>query len=50
VTRMIPDSELGSILAEAATPQAAIHEIVHLAVRRGGPDNATGVVLFVDQV
>jgi serine/threonine protein phosphatase PrpC len=48
VTRMITDAELGTLLEKAATPKAAIEEIVNLAVRRGGPDNATGVVLFVD--
>jgi protein phosphatase len=50
VTRMIPDSELGSIFMKAETPKAAIDEIVRLAVRRGGPDNATAVGLFVDSV
>lgn len=50
VTRMIPDSELGSILAKFDTPKGAIEDIVNLAVRRGGPDNATGVVVFVDAV
>lgn len=50
VTRMIPDSELGELVAGADTPQEAISNIVNLAVRRGGPDNATGVVIFVDAV
>ncbi len=50
VTRMIPDPELGALLARATDPQSAIDEIVMLAVRRGGPDNATGVVFFVDAV
>ncbi|MBI5691208.1 MAG: serine/threonine-protein phosphatase [Verrucomicrobia bacterium] len=50
VTRMIPDSELGSILLAAGNPQAAIEDIVRLAVRRGGPDNATAVAIFVDSV
>ena len=48
VTRMIPDSELGELLAGADTPAEAIRGIVTLAVRRGGPDNATGVVIFID--
>jgi len=48
VTRMLPDSELGSLLMEFDNPKAAIAEIVALAVRRGGPDNATGVAVFVD--
>jgi protein phosphatase len=50
VTRMLPDSELGELLMEYDNPKAAIAEIVALAVRRGGPDNATGVAVFVDAV
>ncbi len=50
VTRMIPDQELGALLAGAPNPKASIEEIVDLAVKRGGPDNATGVVVFVDSV
>jgi serine/threonine protein phosphatase PrpC len=50
VTRMIPDSELCELVAGADTPDESIRNIVSLAVRRGGPDNATGVVIFVDAV
>jgi serine/threonine protein phosphatase PrpC len=50
VTRLIPDSELGSLLKKYEDPKDAIEEIVNLAVRRGGPDNATGVVIYVDDV
>ncbi len=50
VTRMIPDSEIASIVLKEQQPQAAVDEIVNLAVRRGGPDNATGVLVFVDSV
>jgi protein phosphatase len=50
VTRMLPDQELGALLGEAREPQHAIDEIVLLAVRRGGPDNATGVVIFIDAI
>ena len=48
VTRMIPDSELGAMLMNSDSPQIAVEEIVRLAVRRGGPDNATAVAIFVD--
>jgi protein phosphatase len=48
VTRMIPDAELSALLRKPEEPEEAISEIVNLAVRRGGPDNATGVVIFVD--
>ena len=50
VTRMLPDAELASLLARADDPDSALAEIVGLAVRRGGPDNATGVAVFVDGV
>jgi protein phosphatase len=50
ITRMIPDSELGAIFLGSDSPQKAVDEIVHLAVRRGGPDNATAVGLFIDSV
>jgi len=50
VTRMLPDSELGSLLMEFDEPKAALAEIVGLAVRRGGPDNATAVAVFVDSL
>ncbi len=50
VTRMIPDSELSAIVGKADTPQAVVDELVLLAVRRGGPDNATCVACFVDDV
>jgi protein phosphatase len=50
VTRMMPDSELGSLVSRPGSPEEALREIVGLAVRRGGPDNATGVLLFIDSV
>lgn len=50
VTRLLPDSEIGSLLEKFEDPKDAIEDIVNLAVRRGGPDNATGVVVFIDSV
>jgi protein phosphatase len=50
ITRMIPDAELGVMLGLPDNPRDAITEIVSLAVRRGGPDNATGVAVFVDSI
>ena len=49
VTRMMPDTELGELVSHADSPEEAIRTIVSLAVRRGGPDNATGVLVFVDE-
>lgn len=48
VTRMIPDAEIGELLVKSDQLEETLREIIGLAVRRGGPDNATGVLLFVD--
>ena len=50
VTRMLPDAEIGTLMAKFEDPEALLKEIVGLAVRRGGPDNATGVAVFIDQL
>lgn len=50
VTRLIPDTELGSLVMKHERPKEALEDIIGLAVRRGGPDNATGVLVFVDSV
>ncbi|HVS52315.1 MAG TPA: protein phosphatase 2C domain-containing protein [Opitutaceae bacterium] len=50
VTRMMPDSEIGGIVMKDGAPEEIVREIVELAVRRGGPDNATAVLVFVDAV
>ena len=50
VTRMVSQSEIGELMGKAADPAAALKELIMLAVRRGGPDNATGVLAIVDSV
>jgi hypothetical protein len=37
------------MMAEQIEPDEILREIVALAIRRGGPDNATGVLVFVDE-
>lgn len=49
VTRMISDRELGTMLKTPDDPAVLAREIVLMAVRRGGPDNATAVVVIVDE-
>ncbi|HWA86489.1 MAG TPA: protein phosphatase 2C domain-containing protein [Opitutus sp.] len=49
VTRLIRDHELGDMVAKSGEPEKLLREIIDLAVRRGGPDNATGVLVFVDE-
>lgn len=48
VTRLIPDSELAALLTKHQDPESTAKDMVRLAVRRGGPDNATAVVVFID--
>ncbi|MEO6244630.1 MAG: protein phosphatase 2C domain-containing protein [Opitutaceae bacterium] len=50
VTRMLPDTDIRVIMNRFEDPQATVNELVSLAVRRGGPDNATAVVMFIDAV
>lgn len=49
VTRLIRNQELGELLAQPGEPEKVLREIIELAVRRGGPDNATGVLVVVDE-
>lgn len=48
VTRFSRDRELAHLVATAASPMAALKRLIELASSRGGLDNATGVVIFVD--
>jgi serine/threonine protein phosphatase PrpC len=50
VTRMVRDSELADLIAGCPEPEDALREIITLAVRRGGPDNATGVLVYIDEI
>jgi serine/threonine protein phosphatase PrpC len=50
VTRMVGDVELSAIVGKQAEPAEILRELISLAVRRGGPDNATGVLIIVDSV
>ncbi len=49
VTRMVRDDELAELIAQQAEPEEILREMITLAVRRGGPDNATGVLVFIDE-
>ncbi|MDD2765067.1 MAG: protein phosphatase 2C domain-containing protein [Opitutaceae bacterium] len=50
ITRFIEDRELAHLLVTAAEPAAGLKKIIDLASHRGGHDNATGVLIFVDAV
>ena len=49
ITRMVRDSELTESMEKSLEPEEILREIITLAIRRGGPDNATGVMVFVDE-
>ncbi len=43
---MVPEDELSKILAEGATPRTVARSLIEAALRQGGEDNITAVVLF----
>jgi len=49
VSGLMSDGEIGSILGRDGTPAELLQQLVSLALRRGGPDNASGVLVFVDE-
>jgi protein phosphatase len=49
ITRLVRDPELAEAIAQPLEPGEILREIVTLAIRRGGPDNATGVLFFDDK-
>jgi protein phosphatase len=50
VTRYIQEDEIAGAIAKAAEPAEALAQLVRLANARGGHDNATGVLIFVDAI
>lgn len=50
VTRMLSEQELGDLVRATTEPESTLQEIVSTAVARGGPDNATAVMVIVDEV
>lgn len=50
ITRFIQEHELMDLLFRAPTPLEGMEKIIALASELGGFDNATGVLIFVDEV
>jgi protein phosphatase len=50
ITRFIQEPEIANVLGRAAGPAEALEEIIRLASERGGYDNATGVLIFIDEI
>lgn len=50
VSRLVREAELAQLVGQPLSPEEILREIIALALRRGGLDNATAVLLFVDEV
>ena len=50
VTRMLSDRDMKEVIGKASHPTEIVKGLVELAVRRGGPDNATAVAIIIDSV
>lgn len=50
VTKLIRENELAEMLMVDAAPAKILRSIIDLANARGGLDNATGVIVFVDDL
>jgi protein phosphatase len=48
ISRLIADLELRDLLATTEVPQDVVDRLVEVALRRGGPDNATAVAVYVE--
>jgi len=44
------DFELADFLARPEAPEDILHDLVGLILRRGAPDNATGVLVCIDEI
>jgi protein phosphatase len=49
VTRVVTEAELRTLVAGAAEPAPVLQELIALVLRRGAPDNASAVLLLVDE-
>ncbi|MFZ9746693.1 MAG: PP2C family protein-serine/threonine phosphatase [Opitutaceae bacterium] len=47
ISRLVADLELRDLLAATEAPQDVVDRLVEVALRRGGPDNATAVAVYV---
>jgi serine/threonine protein phosphatase PrpC len=49
ISRLLSDAEIAGIVGDPGGPADLLRRLVALALRRGGPDNASGVLVFVDE-
>jgi protein phosphatase len=49
ITRVMTDAELAAQLDRPGEPADILESLIALTLRRGGPDNASGVLIYVDE-
>jgi serine/threonine protein phosphatase PrpC len=49
ISRLLSDAEIAGVVGDRGGPADLLRRLVALALRRGGPDNASGVLVFVDE-
>ncbi len=49
ISRLMTDAEISGLMGGAGEPADVLRRLVALALRRGGPDNASGVLVFMDE-
>jgi protein phosphatase len=50
ITRFIQEPELAELIASETSPKTCLGAMIEMASERGGFDNATGVLICVDEV
>jgi protein phosphatase len=50
ITKLLREGELAELVAAGSDPERVLHAVVDLANHRGGLDNSTGVLVFVDDL
>jgi len=50
ISGLVDENEIADFLSRDEDPESVLREIIALAIRRGGPDNATGVLLRIDSL
>ena len=50
ISRVLGDSALAAALAADAAPDDLLQRLIQLGLRRGAPDNATAVLVFIDEL
>ena len=50
VSRVLTEAPLADALADVVSPTETLRHLIDLVLRRGAPDNATAVLVVIDEV